>query len=60
MRWLRRSRRHLPEIGDLLSLEDWVWTSAFRITAGMLKKQRGSGHTMPESGYELPEWSEIS
>lgn len=41
--------------GDLLSLEDWVWTSAFRIAAGMLKKQRGGGDSLPDSGYELPE-----
>ena len=45
----------LARDGDLLSLEDWVWTSAFRIAAGMLKKQHGSGHALPESGYELPE-----
>jgi len=45
----------LARDGDLLSLEDWVWTSAFRIAAGMLKKQRGNGHALPESGYELPE-----
>jgi RNA polymerase sigma-70 factor (ECF subfamily) len=45
----------LARDGDLLSLEDWVWTSAFRIAAGMLKKQRGSGQAPPESGYELPE-----
>jgi RNA polymerase sigma-70 factor (ECF subfamily) len=45
----------LARDGDLLSLEDWVWTSAFRIAAGMLKKQRRSGHALPESGYELPE-----
>jgi hypothetical protein len=30
----------LARDGDLLSLEDWLWTSAFRIAAGMLKKRR--------------------
>ncbi|MDH4113114.1 MAG: sigma-70 family RNA polymerase sigma factor [Actinomycetota bacterium] len=40
---------------DLRSLEDWVWTSAFRIAAGMLKKQHMGEQLPSEERYGLPE-----
>jgi RNA polymerase sigma-70 factor (ECF subfamily) len=45
----------LAREGDLRSPEDWIWTAAFRIAAGMLKTHRRGGNALPEARYELPE-----
>jgi RNA polymerase sigma-70 factor (ECF subfamily) len=37
------------------SIEKWVWRTAFRVAAGMLKERGRMSHSMPERTYELPE-----
>lgn len=40
--------------GEILSPENWVWRTAFRVAAGLLKEQRKAS-PMVERPYEMPD-----